>query len=70
MSYYEAAVERINNIDANLYIGISNKRYEEVRSRGEYEADSILIAEYYRRVGVFLRLSQRKPQVFMWEWTC
>ncbi|MCM3273988.1 hypothetical protein [Paenibacillus elgii] len=57
MSYYKEAVERIKSIDPNLYIGISIKRYEEVRSRGEYEADSILIAEYYRRVGVFLRFN-------------
>ncbi|MFB0845260.1 hypothetical protein [Paenibacillus oleatilyticus] len=55
MSYYKEAAERIKSIDPNLYVGILKKRYEEVRSRGEYEADSILIAEYYRRVGVFLQ---------------
>lgn len=55
MSYYEEAAKRIKSIDPNLYVGISKKRYEEVRSRGEYKADSILIAEYYRRVGVFLQ---------------
>lgn len=60
MSYYELAVERIKNIDANQYIGISNIRYEEVRSRGEYEADARLIAEYYRRVGVYLQFISKE----------
>lgn len=60
MNYYELAVERIKNIDTNQYIGISNKRYEEVRSRGEYVADARLIAEYYRRVGVYLQFISKE----------
>ncbi|MNC11856.1 hypothetical protein D3C75_595650 [compost metagenome] len=60
MNYYESGVERIRNIDANLYIEISKKRYEEVRSKGEYEADANLIAEYYRRVGVFLQFISKE----------
>jgi|GEM_PF-3201454 len=60
MSYYELAVERIKNIDANQYIGISNKRYEEVRSNGDYKADASLIAEYYRRVGVYLQFISKE----------
>lgn len=55
MSYYELAAKRIRNIDPHLYKGMSQKSYKEVRSRGQYEADAILIAEYYRRVGVFLQ---------------
>lgn len=54
-SHYTRAVNRINNIDAEYYIDISNKRYEDVRSKGEYTADATLIAEYYRRVGVLLQ---------------
>lgn len=70
MSYYELAAKRIRNIDPNLYRGISQKSYKEVRSRGEYEADTILIAEYYRRVGVFCSIFLKEEQAFMWEWTC
>ncbi|AIQ19587.1 hypothetical protein H70357_24915 [Paenibacillus sp. FSL H7-0357] len=54
-THYTRAVNRINNIDAKYYIDISNKRYEDVRSKGEYTADATLIAEYYRRVGVLLQ---------------
>ncbi|WP_037289559.1 hypothetical protein [Saccharibacillus sacchari] len=55
MSVYERACERVGRIDVERYIGNEGKRYEEIRSKGEYEADSVLIAEYYRRVGVFLQ---------------
>ncbi len=66
MSYYELAANRIRNIDPNLYIGISQKRYEEVRTKGEYAADATLIAEYYRRVGVFLQhLSKESTSIYV-----
>ncbi|WP_145047923.1 hypothetical protein [Paenibacillus xylanexedens] len=66
MSYYELAAKRIRNIDPNLYIGISQKRYEEVRTKGEYAADATLIAEYYRRVGVFLQhLSKEATGIYV-----
>ncbi|MDY8045299.1 hypothetical protein UY416_03210 [Paenibacillus polymyxa] len=60
MSYYELAVERIKKIDAKQYIGVSNKSYSEVRSRGEYKVDARLIAEYYRRVGVYLQFISKE----------
>ncbi|MDR0263216.1 MAG: hypothetical protein LBJ04_08310 [Sphingobacterium sp.] len=55
MSYFTRAVNRINNIDVEQYFDLSHKRYDEVRSKGEYSADATLIAEYYRRVGVLLQ---------------
>lgn len=55
MSYFTRAVNRIKNIDVTQYFDISRKRYNEIRSKGEYSADATLIAEYYRRVGVLLQ---------------
>lgn len=55
MSVYERACERVGKIDVERYIRNQGKRYEEIRSKGKYAADSVLIAEYYRRVGVFLQ---------------
>ncbi|MEK8132957.1 hypothetical protein WMW72_34265 [Paenibacillus filicis] len=55
-NYFLKAVMRINSIDEKQYVNISHKRYRDFRSKGEYTADATLIAEYYRRVGVFLQL--------------
>ncbi|MCP1308415.1 hypothetical protein [Paenibacillus tyrfis] len=58
-SYYKKAINRIHNINIEQYLNIANKRYEEVRSRGEYTADATLIAEYYRRVVVLLQFMSK-----------
>lgn len=66
MGVYERACERVGRIDVGSYVGNEKKRYEEIRSKGEYEADSVLIAEYYRRVGVFLQsISEEATSVYM-----
>ncbi|WP_245700002.1 hypothetical protein [Paenibacillus glacialis] len=58
-------MNRINNIDSMQYLDISHKRYEDIRSRGEYTADATLIAEYYRRVGVLLQfMSKESVSIF------
>jgi len=66
MSVYERACERVWKIDVERYIRNQGKRYEEIRSKGKYAADSVLIAEYYRRVGVFLQsISKEATSVYI-----